>query len=219
MVIREQFEVDLQKLQELLTSLGNVTSKALTEAMDAFVNKDIEKALEVLEDDSIPDDLAEEIDDFAILLLTRQQPVAIDLRKIVTSIKVAATLERMADFAVNIAKATIRMGKGEITIPTDTLVEMHERIQEMLQVSLQSYIEEDVALAKKIADMDDVVDSLYKKASIEFTATLPADEATLKQIVQFAYIARHLERLGDYSTNIAENTLYLVKGKHYILND
>ncbi len=200
-------------------TLGKVTSKALTESMDAFVNKDIEKALEVLEDDSIPDDLAEEIDDFAILLLTRQQPVAVDLRKIVTSIKVAATLERMADFAVNIAKATIRIGNNETMLPVDTLVEMHTKVQEMLKVSLQSYIEEDVALAKQIAEMDDEVDDLFKKASIEFAAEIPTDQDALKQIVQFAYIARHLERLGDYSTNIGENTLYLVKGKHYMLND
>lgn len=218
-MVREQFQYDLQALQQKIIELGELAKQALEIAMEGLRTRDVEKALEVIDGDYRMDNLEEEINDFALMLITKQQPVASDLRRIFISIKTATDLERIADHAVNIAKSTIRLGEKEVSVSLQNLENMFKIAIDMLQNVIQSYREENLTYAKKIAEMDDEVDELYGKAIREFISSIPNQPETIGQITQLSFIARYIERVADHTTNIAENVFYLVKGKHYLLNE
>lgn len=218
MVVREKFEYDLKNLREKLVEIGNLTEIALSRAIHALENHDIEEALQIIDDDNKVDDLDEEINDLAILLIAKQQPVAIDLRRIIVAIKISNDIERMADFAVNIAKSTIRIGDEPLIKPINHIKKMHAIASEMLTLSIKAFNEEDVVLAKKVADMDDQVDELYGETIRELLEMMPNKKESSQQITQLTFICRYIERTADHATNISESILYLVKGKHYDLN-
>nr|WP_279325958.1 phosphate signaling complex protein PhoU [Bacillus sp. FJAT-47783] len=216
--MREKFQYDLQELQSKLKELGDLTANALTLSVQALTNQNIDLALKIIEDDVKVDQLEEEINDLAILLIAKQQPVAIDLRRIVTTIKIAADIERMADFAVNIAKSTIRIGNEPFIKPIEHIKQMQKLSTEMLSLSIQAFLEEDTVVAKKVADMDDQVDDLYGQVIRDLFNLIQSEYQYISQMTQLAFVARYLERIGDHATNISENIFYLVKGRHYQLN-
>ncbi|MDF2606170.1 MAG: phosphate transport system regulatory protein PhoU [Bacillales bacterium] len=219
MTIREKFDVDLHSLQDAIIELYNKTEVALNKSFEALNTRNIDLALQVFEEDRPIDRLEEEINDFAIMVITRQQPVATDLRRVIVSIKIASDLERLADYAVNIAKATIKIGNEDYVKPLKHLNEMHKNVIEMLTLAIESYREEDVTKAKKVAELDDRIDELYGIVIKDLLSLTPDNSDKLTQISQLSFVARYLERAGDHITNIGESTLYLVKGRHYILND
>ena len=216
--VREKFEDELQELQEKMMSLVQFTDRALTKAMEAFQTHNIDLALKVMEEDTTANILYEEINDFAILLIAKQQPVAIDLRRIMVAIKIATDLERMADFAANIAKSTIRIGQEPHIKETSKLKKMYEISSVMLKEALKSYQQEDLHLAKQVSEMDDQVDSLYGEV-IKELFDLYNQKENYDQLVQMLFICRYLERYADHITNITEYVFYMVKGKHYDLNE
>ncbi|MBT2693472.1 phosphate signaling complex protein PhoU [Bacillus sp. ISL-55] len=218
MVVRGKFEEDLKTLHEKLLELGNFAVNALNQSLEALEKKDIELALKILEDDATANLLEEEINDFAILLIAKQQPVAVDLRRLIVAIKIATDIERMADFAVNIAKSTIRIGKEPLVKPIEHIKQMHQLSVEMLKLSLEAYNEEDLGKARQVAQMDDQVDDLYGQTIKELLSLAQSKPEQLAQITQLSFISRYLERAADHVTNIAENVFYLVKGKRYDLN-
>ncbi|MFS0780915.1 phosphate signaling complex protein PhoU [Bacillus sp. 1P06AnD] len=215
MGVREKFDYDLTILSQKLVQLGDLAEESLDQAFKAFESQDCELALRVLEGDEQVNMLEEEINDFALLLIAKQQPVAIDLRRIIVGIKIAADIERMADYAVNIAKATIRIGKQPHLHPITELKHMHAIMLEMLKLAIKAYEDEDTQAAKQIAAMDDQVDHLY---GICMKNIISAEEVTFQQKSQLSFVARHIERSADHATNIAENIYYLVRGRHLDLN-
>lgn len=218
MVVRGKFDEDLKTLHGKLLELGNFAVNALNKSLESLENKDIELALKILEDDAEANIMEEEINDFAILLIAKQQPVAVDLRRLIVAIKIATDIERMADFAVNIAKSTIRIGNEPLVKPIEHIKQMHQLSVEMLTLSLEAYNEEDLGKAKKVAQMDDQVDDLYGQTIKDLLSLAQSKPEQLAQITQLSFISRYLERAADHVTNIAENVFYLVKGKRYDLN-
>ncbi|WP_409304852.1 phosphate signaling complex protein PhoU [Peribacillus sp. SCS-155] len=218
MPIREKFEQDLKKLQDKLIELGSFTNEALIRSLEALESQNIELALEIMEDDTKANLLEEEINDIAIWLIAKQQPVAIDLRRIVAAIKIANEVERIADFAVNIAKSTIRIGKDPQVELLDSIRSMHKFTLDMLNQSLDAFMEDDIDKAVKVADMDDKVDELYGESIKELLGLNKGNVEMLPEISQLSFVCRYLERAADHCTNIAENVYYLVKGRRYDLN-
>lgn len=218
MAVRESFDKELNELTNKLLELGNLAGKALERSMEALVNKDIDLALEVIEDDVHINHLEEEINDDAIILIARQSPVARDLRKIIVAIKISADVERMADHAVNIAKETIRIGKNPHGLSYDGLITLSNYAQEMLTLALKAFIDNDTVLAKKLADMDDQVDDLYAKLVKEYTGESSEKQEMQTIATHLSFVARFLERFADHATNISEGIFYLVKGIRYDLN-
>ncbi|MFD1736556.1 phosphate signaling complex protein PhoU [Bacillus salitolerans] len=219
MTVRERFQVDLNKLREMLLELGKMTETAIESSMTALLEKDIEKALHVIENDNRIDKLEEEINDFAILLIAKQSPVAVDLRRIMVALKIAADIERMADHAVNIAKSVIRIGAESLIKPLEDIPKMHCLALEMLRESLKAYNEQDLIHAKKVSEIDDKVDEMYGTITSELLSMMPHHPEQIAQITQLAFVARYLERIADHATNISENIFFLVKGQHYDLNE
>jgi phosphate transport system protein len=219
MAIRERFDEDLKDLQNKLLEIGNFAVEALGKSIVALETQNIDLALEIMEDDNEADNLEEEINDAAILLIAKQQPVAIDLRRVIVAIKIANDIERIADFAVNIAKSTIRIGNEPLVKPIEHVKQMHEINKEMLNLALEAYNDEDVTKAKQVAEMDDQVDSLYGETIKELLQLNLQKPEYIPQITQLSFICRYLERAADHTTNIAESVFYLVKGKRYDLNN
>jgi phosphate transport system protein len=219
MVIRENFQTQLQELKEMLHELGSLTETALKDSVHALINQDVDKALEIIENDARINELEDEINDFAVLLMAKQAPVASDLRRIIAAIKISADVERMADFAVNIAKSTIRIGEKEFVKPLIEIPKMAELAIDMLSKAIKAYLDEDVALAKNLSEIDDEVDEKYGTTIKELLSLMTRNEDSLPQITQLLFVCRYIERTADHATNIAENVVYLVKGKRYELND
>lgn len=219
MSLRENFDLKLKQLNEKVLELGGLAENAFVKSITAMENKDIESAIKVIDEDSYIDHIEEEINDLAIILIAREAPVAVDLRRIIVAIKIASDLERVADYAVNIAKSVIRIGEGEHKVPVDSLQKMARIAKEMLSLSFKAFIEEDVVLAKKIADMDDEIDKLYGETIKTFLHLSDEIKQDFMQITQLSFIARYIERIGDYATNISEGVFYIVKGIRYELNN
>lgn len=219
MSVREKFHYDLMELQERLFALGKFAEDALTKSMEALESQNIELALEIIDDDTDADVMYEEIHDFSILLIAKQQPVAIDLRRIIAVIKVATDIERIADFAVNIAKATIRIGNEPLVKPIVHIKKMYEITLQMLRLSLEAFKDEDTVKAKQVADMDDKVDELYGQTIQDLLQINLQKPEFLPQISQLSFTCRYLERAADHVTNISESIFYFVKGRQYDLNN
>ena len=219
MSVREKFDAELHSAQDQLIILSSMAIGALDKSVDALINKDIDAALEVIEDDAEINMLEEEINDRVILIIAKQSPVATDLRRLVVLIKIASDLERIGDYAVNIAKETIRIGKEELVTPIELIKQMRLLATAMLRQVIEAFIEEDVVKGKEIAELDDQVDELYGEAIRKLMLSGAQNPEKLSQITQLAFISRYMERSADHATNIAEQLFYLVRGKHYHLNE
>lgn len=222
MSVRERFDDELKKLQNKLAELCNFAQQALAKSINAFANRDLNACIEIIDGDNTADLLYEEINDDSILLIAKQQPVARDLRKIVITIKMATDFERVADFAVNIAKSTIRLEEKpdeDVQRVISRLIRMYEISNQMLVEGLKAFENEDIQLAKKVAEMDDEVDDLYGVTIKELFKLNQEKPDSFDTVTQLLLICRYLERTADHITNVAENVIYLVKGKHFDLNE
>ncbi|MFS8652186.1 MAG: phosphate signaling complex protein PhoU [Caldibacillus sp.] len=222
MSARERFDDELKKLQNKLAELCNFAQQALAKSINAFANRDLNACIEIIDGDNTADLLYEEINDDSILLIAKQQPVARDLRKIVITIKMATDFERVADFAVNIAKSTIRLEEKpdeDVQRVISRLIRMYEISNQMLVEGLKAFENEDIQLAKKVAEMDDEVDDLYGVTIKELFKLNQEKPDSFDTVTQLLLICRYLERTADHITNVAENVIYLVKGKHFDLNE
>ncbi|GGA32120.1 MULTISPECIES: phosphate signaling complex protein PhoU [Psychrobacillus] len=219
MVGREKFDAELRKVQDLLLELSNTAIDTLDKSMDYLLGNDIEGALTVINNDIHINHMEEEINDRVILLIAKQQPVATDLRRLMVLVKIASDMERIGDYAVNIAKETIRIGKDEHIEPIHLLDEMRVKTISMLKQILDAFIHENMEDAKKIAKQDDEVDELYGHAIRTLLNVGVKKPEQLSQVTQLSFVCRYLERSADHATNLAERLLYLLKGKHYELNN
>lgn len=218
MVVRENFENSLQELQVKMEEMTQLTVESLEKSFDALKTQDVELALRVIEEDNEIDDLEEEINQLAIWLMVKEQPVARDLRKIIGAIKISSEVERIADFGVNIAKATIKIGNGDSLINKTSLEAMKDVCITMLNKALKSFFDENMALAKEVGDMDDEVDDYSDETYKQLTSHLCENQEETNQLVQLLFVNRYLERTADHITNIAESAAYLIKGRKYDLN-
>lgn len=219
MVVREKFEQELRGVQEQFMALSNLAISTLNKSFDALLSYDLDVALSIIENDVYINRLEEEINDRVILLLAKQQPVATDLRRLIVYIKAASDMERVGDYAVNIAKETIRMGKIEIVDPIKNIDSMRVKTIAMLNGIMKAFVEENIEEARKIAELDDQVDNLYGQTIQQLLKVGSENPQLLKQVTQLSFVCRYLERSADHATNIAEELVYLVKGRHYELNN
>lgn len=219
MAIRSNYEKSLNDLREDIKLMAGMTRDALTQSIESLKNQDMELASSIIEKDKAINDFEEQINEKAILLIAKEQPLATDLRKIIVSLKISNDIERVADFAVNIAKSTQRIGKTPLVKPLVNVPKMGVLVNEMLTNTIDAYKYEDVELALSSAKIDDKVDALYKESIEDLIAIVSKDVSLIEQVMQLLLVCRYLERAGDHVTNIAENTIYMVKGKKVDLNN
>ncbi|MFB3160543.1 phosphate signaling complex protein PhoU [Neobacillus sp. 179-J 1A1 HS] len=219
MSTRSKFDSKLVSLKEKLLKMEKLAETAVRNSLSALINQDLEKANQVIEDDNTINALEHEIHDMALLLIARESPVAKDLRTLNVALKVSSEVERMADMAVNIAKATLHIGNEKHFKEILDIPKMMDHALEMVTMSVKAYVDEDVMLAQKCAERDDVVDNMFGNLVHELISKVPENPSATNQIIQLAFVCRFIERIADHSTNIAENVIYLVTGKHFDLNE
>jgi phosphate transport system protein len=218
MGIRERFEQDLVDVQQQFMQLCDLSAEALQQAFSAFVHQDIDLALSIIEADVKLNRLEEEISDRVILLIAKQQPVATDLRRLMILVKAANDVERIGDYAVNIAKETIRIGKQPFVTSIEPIEQIYALTYRMLREISEAFIEENISKAKENAELDDEVDFLYGSTLQTYLRLTAVTPESIAQLTNLSFICMYLERCGDHATNLAEHLIYLVKGKHYELN-
>ena len=214
MAARETFNV---QMKDLLNDVLEICDHAITSfelSFRALTEHNLALAHYIIEQDKVINRLEQSINDHAILLITKQQPVATDLRRLVMQIKVAGDMERIGDYSVNIAKEIIRIGEVRPTISNELLEHMFRKSIKMLKLITEAYAKEDIVEAREFALLDDEIDELYKNVTQQLSM-LNASSVALN----LSFIAHYIERVADHATNIAEHLLYLKKGRHYDLNE
>jgi len=217
-MIRENFEKNMLELQDKMGEMVDLTVVAMEKAFKALQEQDMVLALDVIEEDNYIDDLENEINQMAIWLMAKEQPVARDMRRIISVIKMSSDIERIADFAVNTAKATIRISKAETILDRTSLVEMKNVAMDMLKKSMKAFIDADIALAKEVGELDDIVDRNNHENYALLTEYLKESPLEIEQTLQLLFINRFVERAADHITNMAESTAYFIKGQLFDLN-
>jgi phosphate transport system protein len=218
MVVRKNFENDLQVLKDKLSHMGALAEEAFKDSIDSLKSQDLDLAEKVLAGDDAINQLEEEIEELVVRIIASQQPVASDLRKVMSALKITTSVERIGDFAVDIAKTTKRIGKEQFVKPLKDIPAMADIVQTMIREGLNAYIDENVVLAEEIANMDDQVDKMYATVVQDLLKKVIDTPEKMDQIIQLAFVARYIERSADHVTNIAEGILYSVKGKRVDLN-
>lgn len=215
---REQFDTDLDRLKKVIIQMGEKVEKAIMDGIHSLQKADRELAQAVIDGDEEINKIEEKIEAIGANLIATQQPVASDLRKILISFKMASDLERIGDLAVDIAKMTLRIGQEKLVKPLVDIPRMAEIVQEMIEASIRSYMDEDVELAYKMAKMDDQVDELHSQNLRELFSFIVDNPTVMNQVLNLCFVSRFLERSADYATNIGESVVYLVKGHRPDLN-
>ncbi len=219
MATRQQFDHALEELRQKIFELGSRVEERIGQAVDSLAHQDLEQANTVVVGDLEINDLQGKIEEKCILLIATQQPVSSDLRKVVAGFKISMYLERMSDLAVDLAKLTLRIGHDKLIKPLIDIPRMAVLVREMIKTGLQSYVHEDVEAAQKMALTDDEVDHLYAQIFRELLVIMMQDPKTINQANHLIFAGRFLERMGDYCTNIAEETVYIVTAKRSDLNE
>ena len=207
------FEEDLGQLKTRLLEMGGLAEERLQVATRGLVERDMGLLDRVLTGDADVNQLHIEIDDRCFKLLALQQPMAADLRAIVGAVKINTDLERVGDLAVNIAEAAARYlqhppVKELIDIPRMAII-----AQEMLRDALDAYVRRDVTLAQRVLTRDDELDLLKSLVFRELLGYMLKDQTTIKASLDLILVSRHLERVGDHATNIAEDVIFMVSAQ------
>ena len=210
---RTDFDRDLRDLQDELLTLGGMVEKAIAKSLDALKNRDLALSEEVIAEDDIIDERRFELEEKCIDLMATQQPLAGDLRIIITVLHVAVELERMGDYAEGIAKISVAMGNEPPLKPLIDIPRMADRSSDMLRRSLDAFVNRDVASAYQICDDDDEVDALYDQVYRELLIYMMSDPGTIRRATYLLWVAHDLERIADRTTNIAERVIFLVTGR------
>lgn len=213
------FQEEQQHIEKLIIQLANKTKDQLTQAVDCLYHANVVEAKRVIEADEQLDQLDHDINEEAIVLIARQQPVARDLRRLVVALRISTDLERMADNAKNVAKSTVHLGSHPTVAAHPSVKEMKNLAIEMIDLAMRAYTYEDISLARKLASLDDRLDHLYASMLQELLEEKATDSQKIQHIMQMAFSGRYVERIGDHATNIGEDVMYLVKGESLDLNE
>jgi phosphate transport system protein len=212
-LVREHFTQKILDVKHKVLRMGALVENIIETAVTALKTQNLDLAREVCEKDDEIDQLELEIENECMMLLALQQPLAKDLRTIASALKIITDLERMADNAVNIAKVILEIGKEPVIKPLVDIPRMADITQEMIKMSLDAFVNEDIALAEKAAGRDEEVDRLYETVVNDILNIITEKKELAKQGTKLLFIGRYLERIADHSTNICERTIYMIKGE------
>ncbi len=216
---RNYFDQELQELQVSLLKMSSMVEEILGNSVKALKTQDVELAQKVITDDDEIDDMEYEVEDKCLKLIALQSPLAKDLRIIATALKIITDLERIADYAVDIAKITLKLAEEKYIKELIDIPRMAEIAVRMVKGSIDAYVHLDTEKALEVAKWDDEVDGLYKQIFRELMFIMMEDPKTIHQATNFLLISRYLERIGDHVTNICERIIYSVTSEHVDLND
>ena len=211
--IVKAYTSELHQLSSLISRMGGVAEAQVGSAIQAFAHRDSDLAAHVMGGDAQLDTYEREIDSQAIRLLALRQPMAMDLREIVSALKISADLERIGDLAANIAKRSIALAQLPSVKPASGIPRMGKLVLELLKDVLDAFTDRDLAKAVAVWQRDEELDDLYTSLFREIITYMMEDPRTITSCTHILFIAKNLERIGDHATNVAEIIHFLVEGR------
>ena len=210
--IARHIDLELQRVKEDLVRMAGLAETAIGLAVRALVNRDADMAQRIIASDDEINVLEVEIDELCLRTMALYQPEAKDLRFLAMALKIDNDLERMGDQAVNIAERTLELLKEPLLKPLIDIPRMAELAQRMVKESLDAFVQQDVEKARTVCRQDDAVDRYDDQIFRELLTYMMEDPKTITRAVNLILVSRHLERIADHATNIAEDVYYLVRG-------
>jgi phosphate transport system protein len=210
---REHFQKELHKLNDLILKMGAMVEKSIFNSVEALKKNNPKMASEVIAADDAIDQIELEIDDLCLELLATQQPMAIDLRFITTGMRIGSDLERIGDLAVDIAQRAVELSAMPLLKPLEDIPKMADLAEKMVHKALDAFVKRDAVMVRSLWQDEEKADGYRDLVSDELIAIMAKDPAVTSRALPLILIARHLERIADHATNIAEDVVYMVEGK------
>ncbi|MBO0763519.1 MAG: phosphate signaling complex protein PhoU [Hyphomicrobiaceae bacterium] len=211
------FDTDLKVLDDMVADMGTRAGRALTEATRALMDRDIQLAQQVIASDRSLDLLQHELEEKAVATIARRQPMAVDLREIVSAMRIAGDLERVGDLAKNVAKRVVAIGEQPSPLNLATgLSTLSERVNQQLTAVLKAYAARNDKAALEVWRADGAIDGLFTSLFRELLTYMMEDPRSIGYCTHLLFCAKNLERVGDHATNIAETAHYVITGEALI---
>jgi phosphate transport system protein len=210
--IVKSYEQELKRLSTFITDMGGMVEAQVAAACQAIINKDSDAATRAMEADPAVDAMERQVEQFTIRLLALRQPMAQDLRQIVTSLKITGDMERIGDYAANVAKRSLVLQQFTMPFALSGLSHMARLVQENLKTIVDAFGESNTEKALHVWRSDEQIDEIYNALFRELITYMMEDPRNITPCTHLLFIAKNLERIGDHATNIAETIYYAVKG-------
>ena len=211
--IVKSFDEELAKLDRMVVEMGGLAEAQLAGAVTALTRRDVEMAMAIVGRDKRIDALEEEIHAFTIRLLALRQPMADDLRIVFAALKISSSLERVGDYAKNIAKRTFALAKTPpLTGASQSIARMGSLVQIMIKNVLDAYVHRDVALAEDVRERDAEVDQIHTSLFRELLTYMMEDPRHITTATHLLFVAKNVERIGDHATGVAEQVIFMIEG-------
>ena len=206
------YDEELNQLNNYISEMGGLAETQLASALDALAKRNSELAAQVIVQDEAIDKIEARVDEAAVELLALRQPMADDLRQVLASLKIAQILERVGDYAANVAKRATVLNQLPQVEPARSVPRMGRLVEQMIHEVLDAYARRDAEAALAVWHRDEGVDSLYDSVFRELLTYMMEDPRNITACTHLLFIAKNIERIGDYTTNVAEIIYFLVKG-------
>jgi phosphate transport system protein len=208
------FDEDLDRLRALISQMGGLAEHAIRESLRCLVQRDLDGAAKVVEDDKKLDALEIETEKRVVQLIALRAPMAGDLRDVVAALKISSVVERIGDYAKNISKRVPLLDMSSTIEPMSLLPEMARMATEMVHDVLNAFVERDAAAAVRVCERDHAVDDFYNSIFRTLLTFMMENPNNISQCTHLLFIAKNIERVGDHATNIAEMVYYAATGEH-----
>jgi phosphate transport system protein len=209
----KSYDQELKRLRGMITQMGGIVETQVALAAEAIMHRDAAAATRAVEEDPKVDALEREVETFVIRLLALRQPVAGDLRQIVAALKITGDIERIGDYAANVAKRSIVLAEFSLPYSLAGLAHMARLVQQQLKSVIDAFGDNDADKAMEVWRSDQVVDDIYNAIFRELITYMMEDPRNITPCTHLLFIAKNLERIGDHATNVAETVYYAVKGE------
>ena len=211
---RAQFENELKQLHIEIIEMGSAVENAIDDSIRAFKNNDLALCQAIIENDQSIDDMEKKIESKCLWLIAREQPIASDLRKITTALKIAADMERIGDHAADIAELTLRIADENAFSNSGRILQMAEAAIEMVRSAVTAYVNSDLRLARITEEKDDEVDDYFNQIKKDLAVVFGHQPQYIDHAIDLLLIAKYLERIADHAVNICEWVHFSQTGEH-----
>jgi len=211
--ILKSFDQDLAELRALVAQMGGVAEEAIDGAVTALANRDADAAARIVEGDKLLDQMETELERQVVRLIALRSPLADDLREVLAALKIAGVIERIGDYAKNIAKRVPLLEESRSIEPISVLPAMARATSEMVHAALDAFAARDAQAALKVCQSDRVVDDFYNSLFRALLTYMMENPHTITAAAHLLFVAKNLERIGDHATNIAEMVHFAATGE------
>jgi len=209
----KSYDDELKNLNQIIAQMGGLAEAQLQSAIEALVRRDADLAAQVVQSDTSIDALEHQITNLTVRMLALRQPMAQDLREVVAALKISSDIERIGDYAANVAKRAIALSQTPPIQPANGIPRMARLAQQIIKDVLDAYIEHDADKALEVWQRDEEVDEMYTSLFRELLTYMMEDPRNISPCTHLLFIAKNIERIGDHATNVAETVHFLVLGR------